>query len=101
MWYSFWLIIRKEDGAVIGMVDFKNVPDEKGNVEIGYGLGWQHERRGYMTEAVHAMCGWAKRQRAVAHILAQTEPGNLASERVLEKCGFRRYAKGPAAWWIL
>ena len=101
LWHSFWLIIRKEDGAVIGMVDFKNVPDEKGNVEIGYGLGRQHGRRGYMTEAVHAMCSWAKRQRAVAHILAQTEPGNLASERVLEKCGFRRYAKGPAAWWIL
>ena len=29
--------------------DFKNVPAEKGNVEIGYGLGRQHERRGYMT----------------------------------------------------
>lgn len=49
LWHSFWLIIRKEDGAVIGMVDFKNVPAEKGNVEIGYGLGRQHERRGYMT----------------------------------------------------
>lgn len=101
LWHSFWLITRKEGGAVIGMADFKNVPDEKGNVKIGYGLGRQHERCGYMTEAVHAMCGWAKRQRAVAHILAQTEPGNLASERVLGKCGFKRYAKGPAAWWIL
>lgn len=86
---------------MIGMVDFKNVPAEKGNVEIGYGLGAAARAPRIYDGAVQAMCGWDKRQRAVAHIIAQTELGNLASEQVLGKCEFRRYAKGPAAWWIL
>ena len=47
------------------------------------------------------MCNWAQQQPAVAHVLAQTEQGNLASERVLQKCGFRKCAAGPVAWWIL
>lgn len=47
------------------------------------------------------MCNWAQQQPAVAHVLAQTEQGNLASERVLQKCGFRKCAAGPVVWWIL
>ena len=52
--------IRKSDNVVVGSADFKNVPDEKGQVEIGYGLGKAFEHEGYMTEAVRAMCSWAK-----------------------------------------
>ena len=48
LWLTFWLIIRKEDNVVVGMIDFKNIPNTKGEVEIGYGLGKKHEHFGYM-----------------------------------------------------
>jgi RimJ/RimL family protein N-acetyltransferase len=37
MYYSFWFIIRKSDGIVVGSMDFKNIPNKIKEVEIGYG----------------------------------------------------------------
>src|SRR5574344_2312729 len=58
-WHSFWLMIRKSDNIVVGMIDFKDVPNYKGEVEIGYGLGENFEKQGYMTETVKNVCNWA------------------------------------------
>jgi RimJ/RimL family protein N-acetyltransferase len=37
MWHSFWFIIRKKDNTVVGSMDFKNIPNEMREIEIGYG----------------------------------------------------------------
>ncbi|MEY8298927.1 MAG: GNAT family N-acetyltransferase [Emergencia timonensis] len=49
-------MVRKSDRVVIGSADFKDIPNEAQEVEIGYGLGKDFEHNGYMTEAVQAMC---------------------------------------------
>ncbi|MEA4966031.1 MAG: GNAT family N-acetyltransferase [Oscillospiraceae bacterium] len=99
MWHSFWLLLRKMDRVVVGAADFKNVPDENGEVEIGYGLGTPFEGSGYMTEAVKAMCAWAEQQEGVRHVIAETERDSLPSQRVLERCGFRKYDEASTIWW--
>lgn len=99
LWHSFWLLIRKSDNVVVGSADFKNVPDEKGQVEIGYGLGKAFEHEGYMTEAVRAMCSWAKEQEGVSCIIAETEADGFASQRILKRCGFTEYAGNDTIWW--
>lgn len=99
LWHSFWLIIRKADNIVVGTVDFKNIPDKMGNVEIGYGLGENYEHHGYMTETVQAMCHWAKRQKGVLHVIAETELDGFASERILRRCGFTEYSRDTTVWW--
>ena len=76
------------DGTVIGGAGFKGTPDKRGDVEIGYGIDAQYRCRGYATEAVNAMTAWALTQPGVRRVLAQTEPGNAISQRVLQKCGF-------------
>ena len=43
LFHSFWFVIRKEDRVVVGSADFKALPDTKGEVEIGYGLGKNYE----------------------------------------------------------
>ncbi|MGM9619684.1 MAG: GNAT family N-acetyltransferase [Oscillospiraceae bacterium] len=101
LWHSFWLIIRKADRCVVGSIDFKNVPDSRGEVEIGYGLGPEFEHKGYMTETVRAFCGWALRQDGVRHVIAETERDNAASQRVLQRCGFTEYARNETVWWRL
>lgn len=101
MWHGFWFIVRKEDRAVVGSADFKDVPNDRGEVEIGYGLGRAFEGNGYMTEAVRAMCAWAKEQPGVRRILAETELDGLASQRVLKRCGFRERERGETVWWSL
>ncbi len=103
-YHSFWWIIRKADRMVVGSADFKGVPNADGEVEIGYGLGQAHRHKGYMTEAVHAMCRWALAQPGVTRVIAETERDNPPSQNVLKRCGFSLYEPGkPAAalWWRL
>ena len=101
VYYSFWLIIRKKDNVVIGSMDFKNKPNEKKEIEIGYGLGKKYEHNGYMTEAIKAFCEWALTDKKVETIIAETEIENIPSKRILEKCGFIKYKDGKTEWWEL
>jgi len=101
LYHSFWFLVRKSDRVVVGSADFKDVPDEKGEVEIGYGLGKEFEHQGYMTEAVGAMCEWALRQDGVSHVIAETETDGLASQAILKHCGFCLCERGETFWWRL
>jgi len=55
---------------------------------IGYTLAAEHQGHGYATEAVSAVIEWLFRRRKVHRIAATIDPRNLASARVLERCGF-------------
>jgi ribosomal-protein-alanine N-acetyltransferase len=101
MWHSFWFLIRKSDRIVVGSADFKDVPDWSGETEIGYGLGEAFEHNGYMTEALKAMCDWALKQKGVSAVIAETDFDGLASQRILERCGFERYGRHKTIWWRL
>lgn len=101
LWYSFWFLIRKDDRVVVGSTDFKDIPNDDGEVEIGYGLGKTHEHKGYMTEAVHTMCNWALQQNGVLRVIAETELNGIASQKILERCGFEKYQQGETLWWRL
>ena len=87
-WMTNWQIILKERNIAVGSACFMAVPDDAGLVEIGYGIPPIFQRRGYMTEALEALCGWALRQPGVGAVAAESEPANTASRRVLKKCGF-------------
>lgn len=93
-WHTFWFILRKVDKMVLGAADFKNVPNEAGEVELGYGIGKAFEGQGYMTEAVPALCQWAKTQPGVQVVTAETLVDNADSQGVLKSCGFKEMTKG-------
>lgn len=99
LWLTFWLIIKKEENKIIGTIDFKNIPNAQGEVEIGYGLGKSHEHFGYMTEAVGAFCAWTKKQKNVQYIIAETEGDNIPSQRVLQRCGFTQQCNNKTILW--
>ena len=97
IWYAPWKMEQKGTEAMIGDLCFKGTP-QKGSVEIGYGVLPEYEGKGYTTEAVRAMVQWAFEDARVEYVEAETEPGNKASQRVLEKnvffpCG--QGAEGP------
>ncbi|MBQ7567799.1 GNAT family N-acetyltransferase [bacterium] len=85
-WYAAWLIELK-DGTHIGDLCFKGLKDD-GTAEIGYGIMEEYQGQGYATEAVEAALDWAFQNPLATAIEAETEPDNLASQRVLAKCGF-------------
>ena len=85
-WYAIWMIELK-DGTHIGELCFKGL-DLNGVVEIGYGITEQYQEHGYATEAVKAISHWAFQEPKVTAIEAEINDKNIASKKVLEKCGF-------------
>ncbi len=86
-WYAAWMI-EKTDGTPVGDLCFKGLR-ENGIAEIGYGILEEYQGQGYATEAVRAACRWAFLHPELRSLEAETDAGNVASQRVLEKCGFR------------
>ncbi len=90
--YGFSLIVRLEDGLVIGEIGFVGPPKD-GAVMIGYAIVPSARRRGFATEAIVAISRWALLQPGVSEVRAQTLPDNEASVRALLRAGF---AEEPA-----
>ena len=99
--HSFWIILRKNDKVIVGLADFKDVPNSYGEIEIGYGLGKQFEHNGYMTEAAKAMCNWGLKQKNVKHIIAETDLDSEKSQKILKTIGFVKYKSNDTLWWKL
>lgn len=85
-WYAIWMIELK-NGTHIGELCFKGLSSE-GIAEIGYGINDEYQGQGYASEAVKAVSEWAFQQPDVTALEAETDDENIASKRVLEKCGF-------------
>jgi RimJ/RimL family protein N-acetyltransferase len=81
------------DGNPVGSVGFRFGTDiERVTVEIGYWIGASHRRKGFATEVVRSMTGWAIARYGLTRVNAHVFVTNLASARVLERCGFVREA---------
>ena len=85
-WYAIWMIELK-DGTHIGELCFKGL-NSTGIVEIGYGIIEKYQKHGYATEAVKAISNWAFQEPKISSIEAEIDSKNIASKKVLEKCGF-------------
>jgi [ribosomal protein S5]-alanine N-acetyltransferase len=103
-WYYFtkWLGIETETQLVVGEFMLKKGIDDNRAVEIGYGIYPEYESKGLMTEIVACFIDWARTGSVLKGIKAETENGNEASIRVLEKNGFVQTSwPGDFTWWHL
>jgi ribosomal-protein-alanine N-acetyltransferase len=94
VWCTYWLIVIRSLPFGAGLAGFKGPPDPDGEVEIGYGIDSGHRNRGYMTEAVREMIGWAFAHDICRSVVGlDVEKANAASRRVLEKAGLTVFAE--------
>jgi ribosomal-protein-alanine N-acetyltransferase len=88
--YPF-VIVRTEDGALVGGVTLANV--RRGIVQagtIGYWIGQPFAGKGYMTSALRVLLPTLFGELNLHRVEAACIPTNVASVKVLEKCGFAR-----------
>lgn len=88
--YPF-LVFREQDGALVGGITLANV--RRGIVQagtVGYWTGEPYAGRGYMTAALRVLLPTLFGELSLHRVEAACIPGNAASVRVLEKCGFVR-----------
>lgn len=78
----------RETGGLAGAISIWIVKQSVG--EFGYWTVAEFRGRGLMTGALRLLAGWALDELHLARLQLGTIPGNVASERVAEKVGFRR-----------
>lgn len=76
----------KDTGHLIGAGSVNLLENDM--YEIGYNFKESMWNKGYATEAVQAMITWAKDHLHARHFLAIYANSNIASGKVLLKCGF-------------
>jgi RimJ/RimL family protein N-acetyltransferase len=80
-------------GSAIGGVGINIQADVyRKNAEIGYWLGEKYWNKGISTKALKAMIQYTFRNFEVIRIFAHVFESNIASIRVLHKCGFSEEA---------
>jgi len=83
--------IEVDGDAAGGISAMRGRENARYTVEIGYWLGEAHWGRGLATAAVRAFCDAIFAQTDIERIEAGAFAATIASHRVLEKSGFRRF----------
>jgi [ribosomal protein S5]-alanine N-acetyltransferase len=100
--YGPWIVIARDEDAVVGSAGFIGKPDDERTIELGFGSHADYRNRGYASEAARALVAWGLEQPGVERVIAKCDPDNLPSVRVLEKIGMNRVsdADGQLLWEV-
>lgn len=84
-----FLLERSVDGSLLGAITLDNIKRGPAQMAtIGYWIGAQFTRQGYMSEAVATVVRHAFMTLDLSRIQAACLPENIASRNVLERSGF-------------
>lgn len=86
-------MVEKESGRLVGFIQVKlpgmtGVPRTR---ELGYALSKDHRRKGFMSEAVQAVCGRLFAEPDVDAVSLEIHLRNEGSLGVARRCGFRHW----------
>jgi ribosomal-protein-alanine N-acetyltransferase len=85
-----WGIELKNNSKLIGSVDYWRMIKAHHRCEIGYMLHPDYYQQGLMYEALMATIAYAFKHIKLHTIEANISPENIASIKLVEKCGFER-----------
>jgi RimJ/RimL family protein N-acetyltransferase len=86
--FGLWLVVRKEDGAAIGICGLLK-RDTLPDVDLGFAFRPPYWRQGYAVEAGAAVLALGKASFGLSRVVAITQQDNAGSIRVLERLGFQ------------
>lgn len=99
------LIFRDRDGEMLGGASLSNIRfGASRSALVGYWIGVQHAGRGYGRAALAALVAHGFGPLDLHRLVAACQPGNVASQRLLESAGFEReglareYLRINGAW---
>ena len=85
--YYHWGIVLKETGQIIGTGGSSGVNEKHHSTVLGYCMSRAYWGKGVMSEAVAAMIRHLFDIVGVNRIVASHDTNNIASGRVMQKCG--------------
>jgi RimJ/RimL family protein N-acetyltransferase len=96
--YGDWGILPEGEQEIVGWAGLQYLP-ELNETEVGYLLDRPFWGKGYATEAALASMDFGFERFSLDHIIALVHPDNLASRRVIDKCGMT-YVETLSLWGI-
>ena len=91
-----YAVIKKDDNKNIGYVQL--IPLDDGKWEIGYHVAKPYTRKGFATEAVKEFLPVIAEYVGTNEVYGIRLIENVASGRVLEKCGFETFFAGEGPY---
>ncbi len=88
----FAIVAPEDDRVVLGSIALVRLAWEDLRGEVGYWLAREARGQGHASRAVRLICAWGRSALGLERIDLLAATGNLASQRVAERCGFRREA---------
>ena len=92
--FTFWVVERQADGALLGFCGLKVADDAGSPVEGDYEAGWRFREdawgRGYAKEAAIATLDFAFEKLGAERVVALTVSGNSPSWGLMERLGMIR-----------
>ncbi len=85
-----WTITEKASRKIMGTLGFHNVKKEHRRAEIGYEMAPDFWGRGFMTEALRALCNHCFQEQDFNRLEAFVNVGNSRSSKTLATVGFLR-----------
>lgn len=82
-------MIEKNGGAFIGNIELMDFTETE--AELGIAITAAKQDRGYGTEAIRAVTGYAFDELGLKRVFLKVYPDNSRAIRVYEKCGYREY----------
>jgi ribosomal-protein-alanine N-acetyltransferase len=100
-----FVICQNVDNKIVGAINLSQIFRKAfQNCYLGYSLGVNYIGKGFMTEAVELVLQHAFENLKLHRVEANVQPHNLASIKVLQRCGFtkegfsRKYLKIDDIW---
>jgi len=94
-----FLVTGKKTGEILGAAGCGQM--DENDLEVGYWIGEPHWGKGYATEAVQAVVDHVFDAGQVERLYGRCRVVNMASRRVLMKCGFQFAGSGMSDSCVL
>lgn len=87
--FYHWIIVLKENKEPIGSMSVVDINEEKEDMEVGYCISFDNWNKGLATEAFSKVIEYLFNEVEVKWITASHDSRNIASGKVMEKCGLK------------
>ncbi|HEX2196731.1 MAG TPA: GNAT family N-acetyltransferase, partial [Actinomycetota bacterium] len=91
---AMWTVEEKASGEVVGLAGLFPVQGAEHEIEVAYHFRKDRWGKGYATEAARACLDYGLGTVGLERIVGLVHPENVASARVLEKCGMTYEGRG-------
>ncbi|MBN8208124.1 GNAT family N-acetyltransferase [Bacillus sp. NTK071] len=88
---SSFFLIKNSDGLILGRINIVDIDQFQSLGSIGYRVGKDQAGKGIAQKALKLLIEEMRNQ-GIKQILAKTTSNNIASQRILEKNGFKKTA---------